>query len=195
MTDQQLDIAQRAACLVHDPSCPGDLPDRTSLTDRALAEPNRFRPHYRQVLGRYPIRAPRLEGRDPAVAPGQLDCAADYGLEHGLELERGADSLADLTECARSRVRACTSSKSRTFSIAMTAWSAKVSASSICASVNGLTVIRPSSTTPMGLPSRSSGTPRKVLTPVFLGGPSTCTPGRRAHREPARPSLQSACDP
>ena len=31
-----------------------------------------------------------------------------------------------------SRVRACTSSNSRTFSIAITAWSAKVVASSIC---------------------------------------------------------------
>ena len=38
-----------------------------------------------------------------------------------------------------SRVRACTSSNSRTFSIAITAWSAKVVISSICLSVNGLT--------------------------------------------------------
>ena len=36
-----------------------------------------------------------------------------------------------------SRVRACTSSNSRTFSIAITAWSAKVVTSSICFSVNG----------------------------------------------------------
>ena len=36
-----------------------------------------------------------------------------------------------------SRVRACTSSNSRTFSIAITAWSAKVVTSSICLSVNG----------------------------------------------------------
>ena len=34
-----------------------------------------------------------------------------------------------------SRVRACTSSNSRTFSIAITAWSAKVVTSSICLSV------------------------------------------------------------
>ena len=40
-----------------------------------------------------------------------------------------------------SRVRACTSSNSRTFSIAITAWSAKVSTSSICLSVNGRTVV------------------------------------------------------
>src|SRR5215208_6101668 len=36
-----------------------------------------------------------------------------------------------------SSVRACTSSKRRTFSIAITAWSAKVSTSSICLGVNG----------------------------------------------------------
>ena len=41
-----------------------------------------------------------------------------------------------------SRVRACTSSNSRTFSIAITAWSAKVVTSSICLSVNGRTVLR-----------------------------------------------------
>jgi len=74
------------------------LPDRTSPTDRALAEPDRFRPHYRQVLRRYPVPGPRLKGLrylvelvdDPAVATGQLDSAADDGLKHGLELERGA---------------------------------------------------------------------------------------------------------
>ena len=43
------------------------------------------------------------------------------------------------TDCASSRVRACTSSNSRTFSIAITAWSAKVVTSSICLSVNGRT--------------------------------------------------------
>ena len=39
-------------------------------------------------------------------------------------------------------VRACTSSNSRTFSIAITAWSAKVVASSICLSVNGRFALR-----------------------------------------------------
>ena len=41
-----------------------------------------------------------------------------------------------------SSVRACTSSNSRTFSIAMTAWSAKVLTSSICLSLNGRTSCR-----------------------------------------------------
>src|SRR5262249_3164390 len=89
------------------------LPDRTSPTDRAFAEPDRFRPYDRQVLPRYPVRAPRLKGLrtlvelvdDAAVASGQLNGAADDGLEHGLELERGADGSADLTERAKLRDR------------------------------------------------------------------------------------------
>ena len=57
------------------------------------------------------------------------------------------------TDCVSSRVRACTSSNSRTFSIAITAWSAKVVTSSICFSVNGRTVVRVrSAMTPIGLP-------------------------------------------
>jgi hypothetical protein len=56
-------------------------------------------------------------------------------------------------------VRACTSSNSRTFSIAITAWSAKVVASSICFSVNGRTVVRISTITPIGIPSLRRGTP------------------------------------
>ena len=39
-------------------------------------------------------------------------------------------------------MRACTSSNSRTFSMAITAWSAKVWTSSICLSVNGSTLLR-----------------------------------------------------
>jgi hypothetical protein len=58
-----------------------------------------------------------------------------------------------------SRVRACTWSNNRTFSIAITAGSAKVEISSICLSVNGFTARRNKLITPMGTPSRSSGTP------------------------------------
>ena len=65
-----------------------------------------------------------------------------------------------------SRVRACTSSNSRTFSIAITAWSAKVSTSSICLSVNGRGSVRITTRTPIGIPSRSSGTPTAARMPV-----------------------------
>ena len=43
------------------------------------------------------------------------------------------------SDSASSRERCCSASNSRVFSIAMTAWSAKVSTSSICLSVNGRT--------------------------------------------------------
>ena len=54
------------------------------------------------------------------------------------------------------------SSNSRTFSIAITAWSAKVDTNSICLSVKGRTCERVSAITPIGVPSRSSGTPSIV---------------------------------
>jgi hypothetical protein len=73
------------------------------------------------------------------------------------------------TERASSRVRAWTSSNSRTFSIAITAWSAKVVSNSICLSVNGRTTERVKAITPIGAPSRSSGMPSMVRNP-----PSAC---------------------
>ena len=73
-----------------------------------------------------------------AIRAGELDGAGDDGGEHGLEVERGADGLADLaervsssTERVSSAVRACSSVSRRAFSMAMAAWSAKVSSSSI----------------------------------------------------------------
>ena len=63
----------------------------------------------------------------------------------------------------RSRLRASSSWNRRTFSIAMTAWSAKVLRSSICLSVNGRTVRR-MMMPPRATPSRSSGTKRMVRT-------------------------------
>ena len=82
-------------------------------------------------------------------------------------------STSDVAFCCSSdsdssRVRACTSSKSRTFSIAITAWSAKVVTSSISLSVNGATIDRVSAITPIGAPSRSSGTPSIVRKPPIF---------------------------
>ncbi len=66
-------------------------------------------------------------------------------------------------------VRACTSSNSRAFSIAITAWSANVVTSSICFSVKGATAVRARMMTPINVPSRSSGTPKTVrCLPIFL---------------------------
>src|SRR5262249_47202786 len=87
-------------------------------------------------------------------------------------------STSDVAVCCSSasdtsRVRACTSSNSRTFSIAITAWSAKVVTRSICCWVNGRTVLRCRIMTPIGFPSRSSGNPNTVRVPPirsFLQG-------------------------
>ena len=52
----------------------------------------------------------------------------------------------------------------RVFSMAMTACAAKVSTSSICLSVNASTKPRINTSTPIGFPSRSNGTPKVVCT-------------------------------
>jgi len=65
-------------------------------------------------------------------------------------------------------VRAFTSSNSRTFSIAITAWSAKVVTNSICVSVKGRTCWRHKMITPMGVPSRMSGTPSPDRISLFF---------------------------
>ena len=71
-----------------------------------------------------------------------------------------------------SAVRSCTSLNSRTVSIAITAWSAKVEISSICLALNGRAASRVNVMTPIGTPSRSSGTPsmaRKLPTLLASG--------------------------
>ena len=76
-------------------------------------------------------------------------------------------STSDVAVCCSSdsdssRVRCCSASNSRVFSMAITAWSAKVSTSLICFSVNGRTSARYRLKMPTGIPSRRSGTPRMV---------------------------------
>ena len=66
----------------------------------------------------------------------------------------------------RAALRASSSLKSRTFSMAITAWSAKVFRSATCLSVKGATSVRRIVMTPMATPSRTSGTARLVRTPV-----------------------------
>jgi len=60
------------------------------------------------------------------------------------------------------RLRASSAVNSRTFSIAITAWSANADTSAIWRSVNGRTSERVSASTPTGSPSRSIGTARRV---------------------------------
>ena len=54
-----------------------------------------------------------------------------------MTLSTSAVAVCCSSDSVSSRVRACTSSNSRAFSIAITAWSAKVVTSSICLSVKG----------------------------------------------------------
>src|SRR5262252_1820382 len=68
-----------------------------------------------------------------------------------LEITRSTSDVAVCcsSDSVRSRVRACTSSNSRTFSIAITAWSANVVITSTCLSVNGVVTERASTSAPM----------------------------------------------
>jgi hypothetical protein len=65
-----------------------------------------------------------------------------------------------------SRLLACSSLNSRTFSMAMTAWSAKVFSRAICLSVNGTASARRRLIEPSTTPSRSSGTLSAVRVPA-----------------------------
>ncbi len=62
------------------------------------------------------------------------------------------------TDRVRSAVRASSALNRRTFSIAITAWSAKVCSSPICLSVNGPASPRRSCSAPIAAPSRMRGT-------------------------------------
>jgi hypothetical protein len=76
-----------------------------------------------------------------------------------LEMTRRISAVAVC--CSRasvsSRFRASSSVNRRTFSIAITAWSANVFASAICFSVKGCTSVRRIQMRPIGTPSRNSG--------------------------------------
>jgi hypothetical protein len=82
-------------------------------------------------------------------------------------------SISDVAVCCSSdslssRVRCCSASKRRTFSMAMTAWSAKVCANSICLSVNGSGLFLERKITPTTFPSRNSGTPSATRKPPIF---------------------------
>ena len=69
------------------------------------------------------------------------------------------------SDSVRSRLRVSSSLKSRTFSMAMTAWSAKVFSSSICLSVKAEGSRRQALMTPTSWPSRSIGTDKMLRAP------------------------------
>ena len=100
-----------------------------------------------------------------------------------MTLSTSAVAVCCSSDSVSSRVRACTSSNSRTFSIAITAWSAKVVTSSICLSVKGRTDFRHNDSTPIGVPSRISGTPRTVRKPRCVCASLGRIPDQPGHRE------------
>ena len=109
----------------------------------------------------------------------------------------------------RSRLRCSSSWNSRAFSMAMTAWSANVSSSAICCSVNGRTSIRTSADRRRsGSSSRSSGTaehgavaeralmsraPRDTRSSAVTSATSWTWIGRRRVHRPIRPATEPAC--
>ena len=128
------------------------------------------------------VRAPRSRCRPRAAARwltvgiaqsrGGLDDAVEHGLQLGwrpaddARAPRWSRSGIRATRVS-SAVRACTSSNSRVFSMAITAWSAKVSSSSICLGVKGGHARAVEREQAHGLPSRSSGTPSMLRAPVM----------------------------
>src|SRR5262245_36797613 len=98
-----------------------------------------------------------------------VPCPLDAGGQTGHLLRPHANAFILATNCdlcllavSSCRLLSWISSNSRTFSIAIAAWSAKVDTSSICFSVNARTSERDNPRTPMGTPSRNIGTPRTV---------------------------------
>src|SRR5262249_2366939 len=107
--------------------------------------------------------------------------ALNNGIQHGLHVRRrpaddakhlggGRLMLQRLTQFRVTGFEICSfmlsSWNRRTFSMAITAWSAKIFSRAICLSVNGRTSVRRIVITPIGVSSRSNGVQRIVLAPV-----------------------------
>ena len=163
-----------------------------------------------------------VEAKDESVLrAGEPSGALGDNIEDRLHV--GGRFADDFEHLGGSRLGAPSASvvslKRRTFSIAMTAWSAKVCTSAISAGVNGLTVLRATEITPMVSPSRNKGTFSTVRNPyrawisrtsgysVSISGTrsstwivrrssAACTAdGRSAHRKPFADGLGWICRP
>ena len=116
------------------------------------------------------------ESQHHVINPTNPRGALDDGVEDRLHVRgRAADDAEHLggrglmLQClAQFCVALLSSLNSRTFSIAITAWSAKVLRSSICLSVNGRTSVRRIMIAPIATPSRSNGTASTVRIPRLL---------------------------
>ena len=127
--------------------------------DKRGRQPSRVRPARWQVdagsvrSGAFMSSKPPLLQEDGGiVGVAEPRSAFDHHVQNGLDVgRRGGDHAQDRRRSPfaapapreTSRLRACTSSNRRTFSIAMAAWSAKVFSSPICLSLNGFTSSAP----------------------------------------------------
>ena len=89
-------------------------------------------------------------------------------VERLMTLSTSAVAVCCCKDSVSSRVRAFSASNRRTFSIAITAWSAKVWSSTTCLSENGATRSRATTIAPMAAPSCSMGTARAVRYPIVV---------------------------
>ena len=113
---------------------------------------------------------PLVESQRHVIDPTNPGGALDDGVEDRLHVRgRAADDAEHLGRCRlmlqglrNSALRSWISLNRRTFSMAITAWSAKVSRSAICFSENGFTSIRRIPIAPIATPSRSKGAPSMV---------------------------------
>ena len=108
---------------------------------------------------------PLAESQHHVIDPTNPCGALDDGVEDRLHVgRRAADDAEHLGCCGlmlqasrNSALRSWISLNNRTFSMAITAWSAKVLRSAICFSVNGLTSVRRITIAPIAMPSRNNG--------------------------------------
>jgi hypothetical protein len=110
-------------------------------------------------------RSNRVRFEECAVLGRPTQCggfAVDVAVERLMTLSTSLVAVWYSSDSCKSSVRACNSPSSRAFSIAITAWSAKVRTNSICRSLNGSIRCRASTIVPITSPSRSRGTPSAV---------------------------------
>jgi hypothetical protein len=105
------------------------MPRTTSGCGSTIARKRNTSPSRTQTA---PPRAP-LNLTAEAISVSSTVCKSNA--ERLMTFNTSAVAVCWRSDSSRSRVRACTSSNKRTFSIAMTAWSAKVCKSSICQGV------------------------------------------------------------
>ena len=116
---------------------------------------------------------PLVESQHHVINPTNPSGALDDSVEDRLHVgRRAADDAEHLGRCglmlqglAQFRVALLNSLNSRTFSMAITAWAAKVSSSLICFSEKGRTSVRRIMIAPIAIPSRSNGVARTVRMP------------------------------